>query len=93
MKVDEPRDSGHTPLSLAARDGYLDVIKWWIASGREMDLDVPLLEILRQNGAQVRHLAQSSGSSPCDVVFSSSLDPTAERTTKWCMDVSKLTKQ
>jgi len=61
VKVDEPRDSGHTPLSLAARDGYLDVIKWWIASGREMDLDVPLLEILRQNEAQVRHELCDSG--------------------------------
>ena len=25
----------------AARNGYLDVIKWWIASGREMDLGTP----------------------------------------------------
>ena len=28
-------------LWYAARDGYLDVIKWWIASGREMDLGKP----------------------------------------------------
>ena len=31
-----------TPLWRAARDdGHLDIIKWWIASGREMDLGKP----------------------------------------------------
>jgi len=39
--VNEPEDNGHTPLWSAAYWGYLDVIKWWIASGREMDLGKP----------------------------------------------------
>ena len=38
FKVNEPTNLGRTPLWWAARWGYLDVIKWWIASGREMDL-------------------------------------------------------
>ena len=41
VKVNEPTNNGKTPLWCAARDGYLDVIKWWIASGREMDLGTP----------------------------------------------------
>jgi len=41
VKVDEPDKYGYTPLYRAARYGYLDVIKWWIASGREMDLGKP----------------------------------------------------
>ena len=38
VKVNEPDDKGSTPLWYAAYLGCLDVIKWWIASGREMDL-------------------------------------------------------
>jgi len=41
VKVNEPDNYGETPLWWAARDGYLDVIRWWIASGREMDLGKP----------------------------------------------------
>jgi len=33
--------SGYTPLWRAARVGNLDIIRWWIASGREMDLGKP----------------------------------------------------
>ena len=32
---------GETSLGRAAYNGYLDIIKWWIASGREMDLGKP----------------------------------------------------
>ena len=32
---------GYTPLHRAAEKGHLEVIKWWIASGREMDLGQP----------------------------------------------------
>jgi len=38
VEVNEPNNYGRTPLWPAARNGYLDGIKWWIASGREMDL-------------------------------------------------------
>ena len=38
-KVNESNNDGHTPL--AAYHGHRDVIKWWIASGREMDLGTP----------------------------------------------------
>ena len=40
VKVNEPAN-GCTPLYLAARWGHLDIIKWWVASGREMDLGKP----------------------------------------------------
>ena len=41
VKVNEPNNGGFTPLGNAAWSGYLDLIKWWIASGREMDLGKP----------------------------------------------------
>jgi len=41
VKVNEPDEDGSTPLRYAASHGHLDVIKWWIASGREMDLGKP----------------------------------------------------
>jgi len=42
VQVNEPaNNNGWTPLWGAARNGYLDIIKWWIASGREMDLGKP----------------------------------------------------
>ena len=41
VKVNEPRNYGETPLRWAAVNGPLDVIRWWIASGREMDLGKP----------------------------------------------------
>jgi len=33
--------NGRTPLWIAAFYGDLNIIKWWIASGREMDLGMP----------------------------------------------------
>ena len=41
VKVNEPDNYGHTPLWRAAAHGHLDIIRWWIASGREMDLGTP----------------------------------------------------
>ena len=41
VKVNEPRHDGRTPLWIAAFYGDLNIIKWWIASGREMDLGMP----------------------------------------------------
>ena len=41
VEVNEPNNDGITPLFWAACDGHLDIIKWWIASGREMDLGIP----------------------------------------------------
>ena len=41
VKVNEPDDVGHTPLWWAAFWGHLVTIKWWISSGREMDLGKP----------------------------------------------------
>jgi len=40
-KVNESSKIGLTPLHRAARYGSVDVIKWWIASGREIDLGKP----------------------------------------------------
>jgi len=39
--VNEPDNGGDTPLRKAASKGHQDVIKWWIASGREIDLGKP----------------------------------------------------
>jgi len=41
VKVNEPDNDGYTPLWWAAYYGFLDIIKVWIASGREMDLGKP----------------------------------------------------
>jgi len=41
VKINEPGHNGFTPLFWAASRGHLDVIKWWITSGREMDLGQP----------------------------------------------------
>ena len=41
VKVNEPKNDGRTPLWWAAWSGFLDIIKWWIVSGREMDLGKP----------------------------------------------------
>jgi len=41
VKLNEPSNDRSTPLWWAACFGYLDVVKWWIASGREMDLGKP----------------------------------------------------
>ena len=41
VKVNEPDNNGYTPLWRAASWGHLDVIKWWIASGREINLGTP----------------------------------------------------
>jgi len=41
VKVNEPAYGGRTPLVNAAWYDSLDIIKWWIASGREMDLEIP----------------------------------------------------
>jgi len=39
--VNEPSNGGVTPLRWAAYNGLQEVIQWWIASGREMDLGTP----------------------------------------------------
>jgi len=41
VKVNEPDNNGFTPLWQAAYYGSLNVIKWWIASEREIDLGKP----------------------------------------------------
>jgi len=41
VMVNEPRIDGRTPLGFAAVNGHVDTIRWWIASGREMDLGKP----------------------------------------------------
>ena len=41
VMVNEPSNGGNTPLKWAAYWGYHDVIKWWIVSGREMNLGTP----------------------------------------------------
>ena len=41
VKLNVPKNDGCTPLWRAAYYGFLGIIKWWIASGREMDLGKP----------------------------------------------------
>jgi len=38
VEVNEPDRDGHTPLWPAGRSNHVGTIKWWMASGREMDL-------------------------------------------------------
>ena len=56
LRVDnynEPDNNLVTPLRLAAACGHLEVIKWWIASGREMDL-AALLERFKNDATKTR---------------------------------------
>ena len=41
VKVNELGNEGTTPLYYAACDGFLELIKWWIASGSGLDLGEP----------------------------------------------------
>jgi len=41
VKVNDSDNDGITPLWVAATFGHLDIIRWWIASGREVDLGKP----------------------------------------------------
>jgi len=41
VAVNEPAGNGCTPLWRAAFWGHLNTIKWWVASGREMNLGKP----------------------------------------------------
>jgi len=41
VMVNEPDNDGYSPLFWAAYLGHQDVIKWWIGSGREMNLGTP----------------------------------------------------
>jgi len=41
VNLNEPGNDGHTPLWIAAYDGHLEGINWWVASGGEMDLGKP----------------------------------------------------
>lgn len=41
VNLNMPDNLGFTPLWWAASNGHLEVIKWWIVSGREMDLGKP----------------------------------------------------
>ena len=41
VEMNEPNNSGQTPLYRAAFNGYIDVVKWWIVSEREIDLGTP----------------------------------------------------
>jgi len=41
VMVNEPNNNGRTPLYWAVDQGHQDVIKWWVASGREMNLGTP----------------------------------------------------
>jgi len=41
VNVDETDNIGDTPLWYAAKNGHVNVIRWWIVSGREMDLGEP----------------------------------------------------
>jgi len=41
VNVNEVNQYGCTPLYWAAYFGHVDIIRWWIVSGREMDLGTP----------------------------------------------------
>jgi len=56
--VNEPENNGETPLFWAAYEGHQDVIKWWIASGREMNLGTPGDDMTDAIGASARDVAR-----------------------------------
>jgi len=58
LKVNELDDNGYTPLMQAAGLGYFNIIKWWIASGREMDLQSRLR---RLGNADIIGVAKKKG--------------------------------
>ena len=41
VKLNERDNLGYTPLWVSTSNGGFDIIQWWIASGREMDLGTP----------------------------------------------------
>jgi hypothetical protein len=41
VDINQYEEEGYSPLSFAAFYGHLEIIKWWIASGREIDLGEP----------------------------------------------------
>ena len=41
VRVNEADLDGHTPLKNAALFGHVEIIRWWIVSGREMDFGIP----------------------------------------------------
>ena len=41
IRVSEPSNGGYTPLSNVAHSGFLDIIRWWMVSGRDLDLGTP----------------------------------------------------
>lgn len=41
VSPNEPNSAGNTPLWWAAYFGFADLVRWWIASGRELDLGQP----------------------------------------------------
>jgi len=54
VEVNEPDSDGYTPLRNAASKGRLDVVKWWIASGREIDLGTPGVDCSDAIGAATK---------------------------------------
>jgi len=68
----EARDDGYTPLQWMAYEGYPDIIEWWIASGREMDLGqqgndkVDAVAIARRYQAGIAALLQRFKENPAE---------------------------
>ena len=62
VRVNDPNNRGWTPLWCAASRGHLEVIQWWIASGREMDLwkpgDVEITEAQKRRKGEVATLQE-----------------------------------
>jgi len=77
VNVTEPNSKGRMPLWRAAFYGYLDVMKWWIASGREMDLGKPgdifktdaIGAAKRNNKAEVVALLERFKSNPTETRY------------------------
>jgi len=59
VKVDRKDSYGETPLCRAISEKNLETVKWWIASGRELDLGEPnggtdLLKRFKENREETR---------------------------------------
>jgi len=54
VEINEPDSIGHTPLYWAASGGFLDIVRWWVASGREMDVKKPAKVRMIDIGEELR---------------------------------------
>ena len=64
VNVNETDNEGVPPLVRAAANGHVDVIKWWIASGRDIDNTDAIGWALQKGKTDVANLLERFQSDP-----------------------------